>query len=202
MSDINTTSINDLPTDPMGSNANNISLVTTEKQMFSSGPTGSNPSNSSALTLDQSTISQIVNGLQQASVAGATMLPSRDIPQNTQPLTQDAYVKPNYVPPPTNTDYINDNVDASEYINKYHHEEQIKNSLDNLYDELQTPLLMSILYFLFQLPIMKKTLFKYIPFLCHNDGNYNLNGLLFTSIAFGFLFFSLSKTMKQVNSAF
>jgi hypothetical protein len=49
---------------------------------------------------------------------------------------------------------------------------------------------------------MKKTLFKYIPFLCHNDGNYNLNGLLFTSIIFGFLFFSLSKTMKQVNSAF
>ena len=45
-------------------------------------------------------------------------------------------------------------------------------------------------------------LFKYIPFLCHNDGNYNLNGLLFTAIAFGFLFFSLSKTMKHVNSAF
>jgi hypothetical protein len=199
MTDINTTSINDLPTDPMGSNANNISLVTTEKQSFNSG----SPSpNSSPLSLDQSTISQIVNGLQQASVAGATMLPSRDIPQNTQSLTQDAYIKPNYVPPPSNTDYINDSSDASEYINKYQHETQIKNSLDNIYDELQTPLLMSILYFLFQLPIMKKTLFKYIPFLCHNDGNYNLNGLLFTAIAFGFLFFSLSKTMKNVNSAF
>ena len=199
MTDINTTSINDLPTDPMGSNANNISLVTTEKQSFNSG----SPSpNSSTLSLDQSTISQIVNGLQQASVAGATMLPSRDIPQNTQSLTQDAYIKPNYVPPPSNTDYINDSSDASEYINKYQHETQIKNSLDNIYDELQTPLLMSILYFLFQLPIMKKTLFKYIPFLCHNDGNYNLNGLLFTAVAFGFLFFSLSKTMKNVNSAF
>ena len=199
MTDINTTSINDLPTDPMGSNANNISLVTTEKQSFNSGSSGPN---SSPLSLDQSTISQIVNGLQQASVAGATMLPSRDIPQNTQSLTQDAYIKPNYVPPPSNTDYINDSSDASEYINKYQHETQIKNSLDNIYDELQTPLLMSILYFLFQLPIMKKTLFKYIPFLCHNDGNYNLNGLLFTAIAFGFLFFSLSKTMKNVNSAF
>jgi hypothetical protein len=200
MTDINTTNINDLPTDPMGSNANNISVVATEKQMFNSGAPSS--TSTSTLSLDQTTISQIVNGLQQASVAGATMLPSRDIPQNTQPLTQDAYVKPNYVPPATNTDYINDNVDASEYINKYQYESQIKNSLDNIYDELQTPLLMSILYFLFQLPIMKKTLFKYIPFLCHNDGNYNLNGLLFTSIAFGFLFFSLSKTMKQFNSAF
>jgi hypothetical protein len=197
MTDINTTSINDLPTDPMGSNANNISMVATEKQLM---PSSNQPQ--STLSLDQSTISQIVNGLQQASVVGATMLPSRDIPQNTQALTQDTYVQPNYVPPPTNTDYINDQRDASEYISAYSKDEQIKNSLDTVYDELQTPLLISILYFLFQLPIMKQTLFKYIPLLCHNDGNYNLNGLLFTSAAFGFLFFSLSKTMKQINSAF
>jgi hypothetical protein len=197
MADINTTSINDLPTDPMGSNANNISMVASEKQ-----PLLSPNQQQSTLSLDQSTISQIVNGLQQASVAGATMLPSRDIPQNTQTLTQDAYIQPNYVPPPTNTDYINDQRDASEYINSYGKEEQMKNSLDAVYDELQTPLLISILYFLFQLPILKQILFKYIPLLCHNDGNYNLNGLLFTSVAFGFLFFSLSKTMKQINSAF
>jgi hypothetical protein len=194
MSDINTTSINDLPTDPMGTNANNISVVTTEKTSAPSAAT---------LSLDQSTISQIVNGLQQASVTGATMLPSRDIPQNTQSITQDAYIQPNYVPPPTNIDYINDGIgDASEYVNTYQQDEQMKNSLDILYDELQTPLLMSVLYFLFQLPIMKKTIFKYIPLMCHNDGNYNLNGLLFTSVAFGFLYFSLSKTMKQINSAF
>jgi len=197
MADINTTSINDLPTDPMGSNANNISMVASEKQSLPSSN-----QQQATLSLDQSTISQIVNGLQQASVAGATMLPSRDIPQNTQTLTQDAYIQPNYVPPPSNTDYINDPQDTSEYINSYGKTEQMKNSLDTIYDELQTPLLISILYFLFQLPILKQTLFKYIPLLCHNDGNYNLNGLLFTSVAFGFLFFSLSKTMKQINSAF
>lgn len=190
MTDINTTNINDLPTDPMGSNSNNISMSASEKPLQQIG-----------MSLDQSTISQIVNGLQQASVAGATMLPSRDIPQNTQHYTQDTYVQPNYVPPPTNTDYINDS-SGNEYINSYAKEEQMKNSLDIVYDEIQTPLLISILYFLFQLPILKQTLFKYIPLVCHNDGNYNLNGLLFTSIAFGFLFFSISKTMKQINSAF
>ena len=198
MSDINTTSINDLPTDPMGSNANNISMVASEKG--SPNMNASTNLNTNALSLDQSTISQIVNGLQQASVTGATMLPSRDIPQNTQALTQDVYVKPNYVPPPTNTDYINDSLDPSEYINSYQQEAQIKNSLDSVYDEIQTPLLISILYFLFQLPIMKKTMFKYIPYLCHSDGNYNLNGLVFSSFAFGFLFYSLSKTMKQFNT--
>ena len=200
MGDINTTSINDLPTDPMGSNANNISMIATEKQLSFNQP--QQQQQQSTLSLDQSTISQIVNGLQQASVAGATMLPSRDIPQNTQAITQDTYIQPNYVPPPTNTDYINDQQDASEYINAYSKDEQIKNSLDTVYDEFQTPLLISILYFLFQLPILKQTLFKYIPLLCHNDGNYNLNGLLFTSAAFGIIFLSLSKTMKQINSAF
>lgn len=195
MSENNTTSIHDLPTDPMGG-GNNMSLVASEKNtQVSSVQTAP----SSGLSLDQSTISQIVNGLQQASVAGATMLPSRDIPQNTQALTQDAHIQPNYVPPPNNVDYINDN-NPEQYINQYQHEERIQNSLDSIYDEFQTPLLLGILYFLFQLPIIKKTLFKYIPFLCHTDGNYNLNGLLFASALFGFSYYSLSKTMKQFNT--
>lgn len=192
MSENNTTSINDLPTDPMGG-GNNISLVATEKN----NPGQSVPS--SGLSLDQSTISQIVNGLQQASVSGATTLPSRDISQNTQSLTQDVHIKPNYVPPPNNVDYINDN-DHEQYVNRYQQEERIQNSLDSVYDEFQTPLLLGILFFLFQLPIIKKTLFKYIPFLCNIDGNYNLNGLIFASALFGFSYYSLSKTMKQFNT--
>jgi hypothetical protein len=196
MSDNNTTSINDLPTDPMGG-GKNISVVATERTQ-SGDP---NVQHSSALTLDQSTISQIVSGLQQASVAGATMLPSRDISQNTQALTQDEHIKPNYVPPPNNVDYINHDMDnTQQYINQYQREEQIKNSLDTAYDEFQTPLLLAVLYFLFQLPIVKKLLFKYIPLLCHSDGNYNLNGLIFASALFGFLYYSLSKTMKQFNT--
>lgn len=192
MSENNTTSINDLPTDPMGG-GNNISLVATEKN----NPPQMQPS--SGLSLDQSTISQIVNGLQQASVSGATTLPSRDISQNTQSLTQDVYIKPNFVPPPNNIDYINDN-DPEQYVNRYQQEERIQNSLDSVYDEIQTPLLLGILFFLFQLPIIKKTLFKYIPFLCNIDGNYNLNGLIFASALFGFSYYSLSKTIKQFNT--
>ena len=88
MAEINTTSINDLPTDPSagGSLGGNINLVINDTQK------------PSQLTLDQSTISQIVNGLQQASLAGATTLPSRDIPLHTQQLTNDAQIQPNYIP--------------------------------------------------------------------------------------------------------
>jgi hypothetical protein len=187
MSDINTTSINDLPTDPAngGSVGGNVSLVTNEtKQQTQNGQ----------LTLDQSTISQIVNGLQQASLAGATSLPSRDIPLNTEQLTQDTQVQPNYIPAPTSRDYI---AETDDDINNYYRNEKVQNSLDSIYDELQGPLLLAVLYFIFQLPIFKKSLYKYLPFLCNTDGNYNINGLLFTGSLFGFIYYSLSKTVKH-----
>jgi len=194
MSEINTTSINDLPTDPAngGSINGNISLVTNETslpQLQQQSLTGGGP-----VSLDQSTISQIVNGLQQASLAGATSLPSRDLPLNTEQLTRDAHVQPNYIPPPENMNYI---VETDEDINNYYKEERLNNSLDNIYDELQTPLLLAILYFLFQLPFFKKNVYKYLPFFCHSDGNYNINGLIFTCTLFGLIYYSLSKTVKN-----
>ena len=150
--------------------------------------------NNSQLSLDQITISQIVNGLQQASLAGATSLPSRDIPLHTEQLTNDAQIQPNYVPPPQTRDYINESDDD---INDYYKNEKNQSSLDSLYDELQAPLLLAVLYFLFQLPFFKKNIFKYLPFFCHTDGNYNFNGLVFTCALFGFIYYSLSKTVKH-----
>lgn len=195
MAEINTTSINDLPTDPTGGGSvgGNVNLVINETNTMVP-PSMQAPSNNSQLSLDQITISQIVNGLQQASLAGATSLPSRDIPLHTEQLTNDAQIQPNYVPPPETRDYINDSDDD---ISNYYNKEKKQNSLDAIYDELQAPLLLAVLYFLFQLPFFKKNIFKYLPFFCHSDGNYNFNGLIFTCGLFGFIYYSLSKTVKQ-----
>jgi hypothetical protein len=195
MSDINTTSINDLPTDPSagGSVGGNVSLVISDPSQ-NTVISQQQPGPSSQLTLDQITISQIVNGLQQASIAGATTLPSRDIPLHTEQLTTDVQIQPNYVPQPSTRDYIND---MNNNINDYYAAEKRENTLDSLYDELQAPLLLAVLYFLFQLPFFKKTVFKYLPFFCHTDGNYNFNGLVFTCALFGFIYYSLSKTVKN-----
>lgn len=197
MAEINTTSINDLPTDPSagGSVGGNISLVINDPSQNMIPPLSQGGQQNSQLTLDQSTISQIVNGLQQASLAGATQLPSRDIPLHTEQLTNDAQIQPNYIPQPVQRDYINDM--NSNNINDYYTAEKTQNSLDSLYDELQAPLLLAVLYFLFQLPFFKKTVFKYLPFFCSTDGNYNFNGLIFTCGLFGFIYYSLSKTVKN-----
>jgi hypothetical protein len=187
MSELNATSINDLPTDPSIGGSGNVNLVINDSSMAQTTPP-------SQLSLDQNTISQIVNGLQQASISGATSFPSRDIPLQTEQLTRDEQTIPNYIPKPELVDYINNNNDD---LNQYINAEKRQSSLDSLYDELQAPLLLAVLYFLFQLPFFKKLVFKYLPFLCHNDGNYNFNGLVFTCGFFGFIYYSLSKTVKK-----
>ena len=183
-----TTSIMDLPTDPAGGGniSNNMSISANEiKQPIT---------NNSGITLDQTTISQIVNGLQQASSTGATQLPSRDISMNTNNITTDPYIQPNYIPQVTGQpDYITNTETTEDMINKYNKNTDNRDSLDEMYSEIQTPLLLAVLYFLFQLPFFKKKLFTYFPVLFSLDGNFNINGFLFSSILFGLLFYLLNK---------
>lgn len=186
------TSILDLPTDPVGGGnvTNNITMTAQE-----TAPSQGNQQNPN-MQIDQTTINQIINGLQQATLSGATQLQSRDIPMSTSGLSNDPQVMPNYVPSPPihHQDYIRDYEQTSDIINNYDKNKNNSSSLDEMYNEIQTPLLIAVLYFLFQLPFFKKLLFTYIPFLFSNDGNYNINGFLFTSITFGILFHFLIKT--------
>lgn len=149
-------------------------------------PIGGPPVNPGTESLDQSTINLLVNGLQQAK---STHLPSRDIPVTTDGLSNDAHVQPNYVPAPETEDYIGDYQISNDYSDD--------NTMDDLYNELQTPILMAVLYFLFQLPIFRKTLFGYFPILFATDGNLNINGFLFNSILFGMIFYLVNKMTRQ-----
>ena len=190
-----TTSIMDLPTDPLGGGTSNqtmngIQFSTTEKEAGN-------------MALDQNTINQIVNGLQQATATGVTQLASRDIPLNTQNITNDPEIQPNYIPYPSKdnqNDYIKEYEDNRDIISNYNKGEKYKDSLDEIYDEIQIPLLISVLFFLFQLPIVKRYLFNYFPALFSKDGNTNLYGLIFISVFFGLIYYILSKIMGQFNA--
>jgi hypothetical protein len=186
------TSILDLPTDPVGGGSN-ISLNAVENSSQMQG--GGN------LSLDQGTINQIVSSLQQASINGGTQLSSRDIPMTTTGHSNDPEVRPNYIPPPPqNMNYIQNYEQASDMVNTYGKNVQNNNSLDDIYSEIQTPLLIAILYFLFQLPFFRKFLFSYLPILFSTDGNLNINGFLFTSLLFGFIFYFFNKTSQYFNA--
>lgn len=169
-----TTSISDLPSDPTGGTINgNISMSIQENdQSLNSQQANLPQGNGNNFSLDQTTINQIVNGLQKASVNGLTQLPSRDIPRTTETITNDAHIQPNFIPQPNpaqmQEDYIQKmqqmNQSTDEIIEEHNKKANFSNSLDNLYDEIQTPLLLAILFFIFQLPIFKKYLFLYVPF--------------------------------------
>jgi len=186
-----TTSIMDLPTDPTGGGSigGNISLTANEK--ISSTPVQS--TTGAGVTLDQTTINQIVSGLQQASSSGATQLPSRDIPRNIEGIMQDPQVQPNYIPPQSNSDYITEYEENEDIIKNYNRKAQYSDSLDQIYEDIQIPLLISVLYFLFQLPIFRRYLYKFFPALFSKDGNLNLYGFCFTSALFGLLYYILTK---------
>lgn len=181
-----TTSILDLPTDPAGGN-NNANVNIQASEMSKQAPT--------SMTLDQMTINQIVSGLQQASSTGATQLPSRDIAMTTNNITQDPYIQPNYIPPPPQkmVDYTQPNEDPEDIVENYNSNKKYSDSLDDMYSEIQTPLLIAALYFLFQLPFFRKYLLSYFPILFSMDGNLNINGFLFMSALFGILFYLLNK---------
>ena len=188
------TSIMDLPTDPAngGTIAGNISLSTSEN-----APQQGASAQASSVSLDQITINQIINGLQQAG--SSTALPSRDIPKNVEFITHDEQIQPNFIPKPAqeSSDYIQEYEENDDIINNYNNRANKGDSLDQLYEEIQIPLLISVIYFLFQLPIFKSYLFKFFPVLFMKDGNMGLYGYLFTSSLFGMIYYLLSKVTSH-----
>ena len=145
------------------------------------------------ISLNPETINQIVNELHQASLTGSTKLPSRDIPLDNSTITLDPNVQQNKIVQPPNqpNNYIEEE-NINSIINKNYNNESNINKLDNIFDKIQVPLLISILYFMFQLPTFKAWLNKCIPILYSNDGNYNFNGYVFTSLLFGTTFYFLN----------
>jgi hypothetical protein len=200
---MDTTSIHALPSDPMGGSMppsldQNISVSIRENQSNLQNtylPDVGDKVQPPSISLDQNVIHQIIDGIQKASLTGVTQLPSRDIPQTTETLTRDPHIQPNYIQPVDRKDYIKEYEDKEDISNKYQRQENRKDRLDDLYNDLQIPILLAVLYFLFQLPFFRRALFKYVPILFGKDGNMNLQGFLFTSGLFGGLFYTLQKVL-------
>jgi hypothetical protein len=133
----------------------------------------------------QRQMNQFVTGLQQASAAGLTALPARDIPQQQDHLVRDEQMRPNYVPT-AQLDYIPQETAPTAA--------PVKNeSLDVWYDELQGPLLLAALYFLFQLPLLRQQLNQYLPSLFEKSGQPNLGGYVFHSLMYAGVYYALNK---------
>ena len=148
--------------------------------------------------VDPSLMNKVIADIQQASVSGATQLASKDMNMSAQQQqhVQDEQIKPNFVPQ-GNNDYISTehNYDQINQVSKQR--ENKNNSLDTIYDEIQTPILIMALFFLFQLPFFNKAILKYMPFLYSIDGNPNVGCYITKSLIFALLYYLLFKIMKH-----
>ena len=117
-------------------------------------------------------------------------LPSRDMANDSTYYTHDEQIQANYIPSlPASTKLTN------EYMRQYdeHTEDRIKqhndkkqrsSRIEELIESGQIPILVSILFFIFHIPVVNHYVFKHLSFLSiyDIDGNFNIYGLILKSI--------------------
>ena len=202
-----TSNLDDLPVSNQ-TDQNNITLQTSEKNTIvessinniqqqrendlkqnispSSGQQGLNNNGN-----NNTNINDFVTSIQSAVSSGSLTLPSRDIPQTQNHITQDDEIKQNFIPG-DNDDYIDEYRSKHDIINNYMKKQENNNKTDDFYNKLQTPILMSVLYFIFQLPVVKKLFLKLFPAFYHKDGNLNLTGFIVNSVLFSISYYIIN----------
>ena len=153
-------------------------------------------------------MNEVLQGVQRASANGMTMMPTRDIPMNPNSFTHDDQARPNYVPQPKTVHFQDDGSGSSDYIRDHTSMESIvranarqSNQLDTIeaiYNDLQMPILLGILYFIFQMPIFRAQLLHFLPSLFGEDGNFKMIGLTATSAMFAGTFFVIMKIFNKL----
>tara|TARA_B110000483_G_scaffold68665_1_gene85760 strand:+ start:11204 stop:11806 length:603 start_codon:yes stop_codon:yes gene_type:complete len=196
-----TTNLTDLPVSSVSGPEQNVEIKVTEQNTVV--PNSINKieqqQTTQQTTQQKDTIdfNSIITGIQNAAANGSLELPSRDIPQTQSHLTNDTQIAPNYIPNDKN-DYIESSYNQNEVINQNVRKENKNTTIDNLYDDIHIPIILAVIYFVFQLPVIKKNTFKYIPSLFSNDGNYNFMGFVVTSVAFASTYQIIIKSIEYL----
>lgn len=187
MNEIETTSLDALPSNT-GATNNNVVMTATEK---------SEPSNN--MEMQENINNELINGIQQAAASGGTMLPSRDIPTDTQVMQSDETIKPNFVPESNNSDYITKHETTDEIVKQNQKKENISNHWDKIFNELNIPILIAVLYFIFQLPIIQGQFSSFLPSFYTQSGSIKLTGRLVQGFSFGLIIYVCSQLNSILN---
>lgn len=131
-------------------------------------------------------------------------LPQRDIPMNISQHMQDEQIQPNYIPKPKLTsDYIHEYEENNYHKIKEHETKKMfEKKTAYWFDEFQNPIIIFLLYFIFQLPVINTMIFKRFTFLSiyREDGNFNLLGLILKSSLFASTFYTFHKSIDIVSN--
>jgi hypothetical protein len=132
-------------------------------------------------------------------------LPSRDIRIEQTDYTNDDEIRANYIPKMQNiSTYLNEYEDGGDgedetaaKMAKHKKQKKRVRFADDLFVQLQTPIILAVLYYIFQMEtvnvILKKVTENYVH-LFNPDGSIGLYGNLAKSLLFGAAFFAITKT--------
>ena len=122
----------------------------------------------------------------QAPLPPTTKLPERDIPRETLTHAADPQTNPHYLPPR-----------QPEYIPA---QDQYQRSVDyaSLLEEFRTPIILALLYFIFQLDSFQSFLQKTVPFI-FKESNLTSNGAYVKSGLFGAAYYALTLAMQHLS---
>ena len=150
-------------------------------------------------TQQNDSASNINSVLERARETGSLSLPSRDIPMDTSRITQDNQALPDYIPT-KKVDYIDELVDIEELQDRRRRERNKDDSLEEVYRELQVPIFIGILFFLFNLPITNKYFHQYFTFGHNESGSLNLQGYVVKSFLFACIYYILNVFMVKLSN--
>jgi hypothetical protein len=168
--------------------------------MMSHGPT----------QIPGSVMNEVLQGVQRASANGMTMIPTRDIPMNPNSYTHDDQSRPNYVPEHPGSghlaggggggghDYIKEHTSMESIVRANARQSNQLDTIEAIYYDLQMPILIGVLYFIFQMPVFRAQLLHFLPSLFGEDGNFKIMGLTATSAMFAGTFFIIMKVFNKL----
>jgi len=131
-------------------------------------------------------------------------IPSRDIPIDTISYQNDETIQQNYIPKvKLQSDYLKDYENSmNENLLKYEHKKRNEEYMDDVFTDIQLPIFVGILFFIFQMPLMEsffKRMFSFLP-IKEADGNLNFMGMIVKSCAFISVFFFFQKVTSYLVS--
>ena len=156
-------------------------------------------------------MNEVMQGVQRASANGMTMIPTRDIPMNPNSFTHDDQARPNYVPDPRsvhfqdgggNHDYIKDHTSMENIVRANARQSNQLDTIEAIYYDIQMPILVGVMYFIFQMPVFRAQLLHFLPSLFGEDGNFKIMGLTATSAMFAGTFFVIMKVFNKLGEGF
>jgi len=134
-------------------------------------------------------------------------MPSRDYPQ-TNTFANDERIQPNYIPPSSHkkkltTDFLLENADIDDEQWLQHRQRKYRASKwEQLWDDIQVPIFISVLFFLFQTPYIHNLFFFYLSSfpLFEADGTPNFMGMVVKSIVFGGVYYGSVRLQNYLSA--